>query len=88
MTTDPHGFKPGTNYNRRHASFPVTGLDDLAVRLHVAQAIVAMDCDAGRHRPETAETGDEVCKFCGTVTDDYADVAAYRAAKDEPGAAA
>jgi hypothetical protein len=45
------------------------------------RALIAARCANGEHQSETDdETGDEVCRFCGTVTDDYSDVAGLIAA--------
>lgn len=47
-----------------------------ALRRQMARILVENDCAEGRHRPETdTETGDEVCRYCKTVIDDYSDVA-------------
>jgi hypothetical protein len=47
------------------------------LRLLLAAAVgrrQAADCADGYHRPVTdADTGDEVCRCCGTVTDGYSD---------------
>lgn len=54
-------------------------LEDLAVRIRVAECIAAARCAAGEHRQETdAETGNEVCRWCGAVLDDYADTGLTR----------
>lgn len=53
--------------NRRRLAQRATGVDD-AIRYRAALILTAADCDAGKHRTETdAETGDEVCRFCGAV---------------------
>lgn len=58
-----------------------TPADD-ALCQQMARILVEQDCTEGWHRPETdAETGDEVCRFCKTVVDDYSDLAA--AAKED-----
>jgi hypothetical protein len=42
---------------------------------HIVQAMIAARCADGEHQAETdEETGDEVCRFCGIVVDDYTDV--------------
>lgn len=49
---------------------------DRAALTYALGRALAVDCADGRHRKtETnAATGDEVCRFCGTVVDDYQDV--------------
>lgn len=48
--------------------------DEAAVRAVAARILVNQDCAAGKHRAETDDqTGNEVCRFCKTVTDDYSD---------------
>lgn len=45
-------------------------LPDEATRRMAVRLITETDCAAGRHRTETdAETGDEVCRFCGAVVE-------------------
>ncbi len=50
-------------------------LDDPALRAKLAETIGAERCAKGLHWPETdADTGNEVCRRCNKVTDDYSDV--------------
>lgn len=50
-------------------------LDNPALRARLAETIGAERCGKGLHKPETdADTGNEVCSRCQTVTDDYPDV--------------
>lgn len=59
---------------QRQRAEATPALDDPAVRARVAEGVTAGRCDAGVHRQETdAETGNEVCRWCGAVLDDYAD---------------
>lgn len=53
----------------------ITSQDSGILRATAIRA-AELRCAAGSHRQETdAQTGDEVCQFCGVVIDDYADVA-------------
>jgi len=52
------------SYNDR--MFPEFAEDRDRLRVRAAMMQVRLDCAVGRHRTETdAETGDEICKFCG-----------------------
>lgn len=58
----------GRNYNLIR---PVLERGDFtSAEIRLAESIVAGRCGRGEHRTETdAETGDEVCRWCGTVVE-------------------
>jgi hypothetical protein len=65
---------------RRSELIRLAGAPSEPVLRVAAERIVSAACAAGRHRQETdSETGNEVCRVCGVVVDDYADVAAAEA---------
>jgi len=58
----------GRNYNI--FMFPEFAEDRDRLNARAALMRVRLDCAVGKHRTETdAETGDEVCKFCGAIVD-------------------
>jgi hypothetical protein len=66
-------------------------LDDPAVRVRAAGSVIAARCAVGEHRQETdAETGNEVCRWCKKVLDDYEGVAPWTSEQPsaKPGGAA
>lgn len=59
---------------RRQRAAAVAALEDPAVRAYLADRVAAGRCAAGEHRPETDDvTGNEVCRYCRAVLDDYGD---------------
>jgi hypothetical protein len=54
---------------RRRLRSQTLGVDH-ALRARMAETLAAANCGDSRHRTETdARTGDEVCRFCGTVVE-------------------
>lgn len=66
----------GTGMYRRSELIRLAGQPGDQVLQVTANWTLEAACGSGQHRPETdAETGNEVCRVCGFVVDDYADVA-------------
>lgn len=60
---------------RRSELIRLAGIPSEAVLQVAAQRSREAACAAGQHQQETdSDTGDEVCRLCGTVIDDYPDV--------------
>jgi hypothetical protein len=55
--------------NRKRLRDRASTVDGEAI-VRAVQAIRAVGCARGQHRTDTdPETGDEVCRYCGTVTE-------------------
>jgi hypothetical protein len=59
---------------RRAAAEAGPALADPTIRARVAEGVAAARCAVGEHRQETDdETGNEVCRYCRVILDDYGD---------------
>jgi hypothetical protein len=66
---------------RRQQAAAVADLDDPSIRARLAERVAAGRCAAGEHRQETDDvTGDEICRYCRIVIDDYSDSITWRPA--------
>lgn len=67
---------------RRAELIRLTGVPTDSALQIAAERSQAAACESGQPQQETdSETGNEVCRSCGAVVDDYADVAAAEAAR-------